>query len=348
MKELTQQLESGIDLTPDQIGGAAAILLDENADAEAKGAFLKALAAKGETPEEVAAFVEAFLGYAGKPALDAAALSGPVIDVCGTGGDKLDLFNVSTTGMFILAGGGAFVAKHGNRSITSKSGGADVLEALGVRIDLPPPQFGEVLAEAGCAFLFAPVYHPAFKAVAPVRQALAKEGQRTVFNILGPLLNPARPGYQLIGVFDDRLRLMFAEILRRLGRQGAWIAHGNAGGGQGMDEVSTLGKTHIAQLKGGDITEFVLDPADLGIAAASLAELRGGDAAHNAALLEGILDGCVRGPQRDLALLNAAAGFCACGLAGDIAAGWARAKESLESGAAEESLRKLQQLSSEA
>ena len=226
MLELTELLESGNNLSQSQIAMAAEALLEENDDTATKTEFLKALSAKGETPAEIATFVEAFLKHAVDPGFGPEDCKGPTIDVCGTGGDKLDLFNISTASVFVLAGGGLTVLKHGNRGITSKSGGADVLEELGVPIDLPVHALRECVLEHGAGFLFAPLYHPAFKAVVPVRKVLAEEGIRTVFNLIGPLLNPVRPDYQLVGVFDSAFTSPFAEILGRLGRKRAWAVHG--------------------------------------------------------------------------------------------------------------------------
>ncbi len=182
---LSEQMNQGTALERVQVESATALILDESVDAGAKADFLKALAAKGESPGEIAAFVDAFLAHAVDPGVLPDQVTGPMLDVCGTGGDKLDLFNVSTTSIFVLAAGGACVVKHGNRGITSKSGGADVLEALGVRIDLPPDECAETIRRHGVGFMFAPIYHPAFKAVVPVRKQLAAEGVRTIFNILG-------------------------------------------------------------------------------------------------------------------------------------------------------------------
>ncbi|MEM9018680.1 MAG: anthranilate phosphoribosyltransferase, partial [Verrucomicrobiota bacterium] len=201
MLQLTEKLKAGEALSPADINLATTDLISEDVDSNGKADFLTAFAEKGESAEEIASFAREFIDLAVKPDLDSASLGKPIIDVCGTGGDKLDLFNVSTTSVFLLAAAGVAVVKHGNRGITSKSGGADALEALGIRIDLPSEQFGECVASVGAGFLFAPMYHPAFKAVVPVRKALAEKGQRTVFNLLGPLLNPVDPDYQLIGIF---------------------------------------------------------------------------------------------------------------------------------------------------
>ncbi len=334
MRELTDQLEKGVDLGSDDVTLAADDLLDENISVDEKASFLKALASKGETPSEIAAFVECFLSRAVNPQIEPGDLEGPTIDVCGTGGDKLDLFNVSTATIFILAAIGINVVKHGNRGITSKSGGADVLEALGVPIDLPPERFAECMRSHGAGFLFAPQYHPAFKAVVPVRQMLAKEGIRTVFNLIGPLLNPARPDYQLVGVFDPALTEPFAEIMRQLGRKAAWVVHGKTDDGRGMDELSTLGSTHVSALKDGNVSNSTIAPSELGLQPATLADLKGGDAEQNADILRAILDGSDNGPKRDIVCLNAAAAIAVCGKAADLENGFATAIAAVDSGAA--------------
>lgn len=335
MNALVSQLRAGGDLSPVQIAAAAAGLLEEGGSADEKADFLRALADKGETPAEIAGFVAAFLERAVAPRIDRAALGKPVLDVCGTGGDRLDLFNVSTATVFVLAASGAAVVKHGNRGITSKSGGADVLEALGIRIDLPPEAFGDCLAGVGAGFLFAPLYHPAFKAVAPVRQRLAREGRRTIFNLLGPLLNPARPEYQLLGVFDEALTEPFADILGRLGRTRAWAVHGHTETGEGMDELSSIGPSTVWETAaGGARRRLEIDPASLGLDRASVADLRGGDAAANAGILTGILGGDISGPRRQIVCLNAAAGLTVCGLSPDLDAGLRLAAEAIDSGAA--------------
>ena len=337
MRDLVSHLEKGRDLTAAHVGDAVAQLLSADVPDEEKGAFLKALRAKGETAAEIAAFVHALLARAVDPGLDAAALPGPMIDVCGTGGDQLGLFNVSTTVMFVLAAGGACVVKHGNRAITSQSGGADVLEQLGVRIDLPPADLRRCVEAHGLGFLFAPAYHPAFKAIVPVRKALAAQGIPTIFNLLGPLLNPARPPYQLVGIFSPVLLPKYAEALAVLGRARAWAVHGS-----GMDELSLAGPSAVREIAGGLIRELNVDPAELGLKTCALDELRGGDRAENAAILTAILDGTERGAKRDIVALNAAAGFVITGLVPDLAAGLAFAREQIESGRALAKLRALQ------
>lgn len=330
------------ELSTDEVTKAATLLLDESADTiPARVAFLKALATRGETPAEIAAFAAAFLERAVDPAITPADLDQPTLDVCGTGGDKLNLFNVSTSSIFILAAGGVAVVKHGNRSITSNCGSADVLEQLGVPIDLPPAAFAESMRRHGLGFLFAPLYHPAFKAVAPVRKELATEGCRTVFNILGPLLNPVRPDYQLVGVFDAKLPKVFAEILGKLGRKVAWAAHGETADGRSVDEISTMGPTTIWSSTLGELTENTLTAADLGLPAASAEDLQGGDSAVNAAILTGILDGSDRGPRRDIVCANAGAGFAITGIAGSIQDGIALAAELIDQ---KKALRKLRDI----
>ncbi len=317
-----------------QVEIAAAALLDQSVSDDDKAVFLSHLARRGETPAELAAFVTSFLGRAVAVELDPAEAGGPVIDVCGTGGDCLNLFNVSTTGVFVLAGAGARVVKHGNRGMTSKSGGADVLEALGIRIDLSPDRVVECVKSVGAGFLFAPVYHPSFKTVAPVRKRLAETGQRTLFNLLGPLLNPSRPEVQLVGVFSGHLSTVYAEILGRLGRKRAWVVHGHTGDGRGMDEMSTLGLTEVHDLENGEIVHYELTPDSLGLQTASLDDLKGGDAKENATILRNILSGVDQGPRRELVLLNVAGALVVSGLAVDLKSGWEMGGEIIDSGRA--------------
>ena len=334
MQDLTDHLKKGQELTADQIVRAADALLDDSLPAGEKADFLCALSDKGESPAEIAAFATAFLERAVTPTLDRERIGKPLLDVCGTGGDKLNLFNISTTSVFVLAACGVAVVKHGNRGITSKSGGADALEALGIRIDLPPEDFGRCVEEVGAGFLFAPLYHPAFKAIAPVRKQLAEAGRRSIFNLLGPLLNPAKPDYQLIGVFDPAVGSAFAEILSRLGRKVAWAVHGTTETGAGMDEISNLGPSTVWAANGPDRLKSTIEPSSLGLAPATVTYLEGGDAITNAAILTGILDGSVTGPKRDLVTLNAAAGLVITGIADDLSDGLHLANEAIASGAA--------------
>jgi len=343
MDALIRHLEEGSDLAPREVEVAARLLLDVGGDDAKKLRLLEALSRKGETAEEIAGFVEAFLEHAVDPHVGLAGIDGPTIDVCGTGGDKLNLFNVSTTAMFVVAAAGAVVVKHGNRGITSKSGGADVLEALGVKIDLGPEGVRKCLDKCGIAFLFAPAYHPAFKAVVPVRKQLAEKGVRTIFNLIGPLLNPARPQCQLVGVFSRELCPVFAEILQRLGRESAWVVHGTTGDGRSVDEVSLLGSTRVC--KAGsmqDLEDEEIRPRDFGMSHAEVGDLQGGDARVNAEILECILAGKDTGPKRDMVLLNAGASIACCGLADDIGDGIELARTLLDDGSALDRLRALQ------
>lgn len=344
MNALIEHLEEQQELAPQQVAAAAALLLDPGMADGHKARLLEALARKGETPGEIAGFVEAFLGHAVEPRLGLLELAGPTLDVCGTGGDQLEMFNVSTTAMFIAAAAGAVLVKHGNRGITSKSGGADVLEALGIPIDLPVDGFRRCLEQAGVGFMFAPIYHPAFKAVAGVRKALAARGVKTIFNIIGPLLNPAKPQCQLVGVFAGELCPVFAEILERLGRDRAWVVHGTTGDGRSVDEVSLMGATRICKIGSAPgLAAVEVHPRDFGLHCAEVTELRGGDAQTNAAILEAILAGRETGPKRDMVLLNAGAALACAGLAADMGQGIEISREMITSGAALERLRLLRQ-----
>ena len=343
MDSLIHQLEARQDLSQREIESAAEFLLDTSASSQKKAHLLEALAAKGETPAEIAGFVETFLQHAVNPHVHLLDLDGPTLDLCGTGGDRLNLFNVSTTTMFIAAAAGAIVVKHGNRGITSKSGGADVLEALGVRLDLSTDEFRDCLDKAGVGFLFAPIYHPAFKAVIDARKILGEKKIRTIFNLIGPLLNPARPECQMVGVYDRQLCPVFAEILQRLGRDSAWAVHGSTLDGKAVDEVSLMGPTWIC--KAGayqDLEDEEITPDDFGMPTAAVEELQGGDARENAIILEAILSGQKTGPKRDIVLLNAAAALACAGLADHIGDGIEVARETIRDGSALEKLRLLQ------
>jgi anthranilate phosphoribosyltransferase len=335
---LIAQLDRSADLSPADVEHAVTHLVSTEVAEGAKIDFLKALRAKGETAAEIAAFVRALLARAVDPELDPTRLPGPMLDVCGTGGDRLELFNISTTAMFVLAAGGACVVKHGNRAVTSQCGGADVLEELGVKIDLAPDALRRCVLAHGLGFIFAPAYHPAFKAIGPVRKALAAEGIPTVFNLLGPLLNPARPPYQLVGVFSPALLPKYAETLAVLGRAHAWAVHG-----RGMDELSLTGPSEVREIRDGNVFEATVDPAALGLTTCSVDELRGGDRTINAAILRAILEGTERGPKRDVVLLNAAAGFVITHLAPDLPAGLTLAREQIDRGHALAKLRALQE-----
>ena len=348
MEGLITHLEAGQDLDDRQVRAAAEFLLDEGADDALKAQLLEALSNKGETPAEIAEFVLTFLDHAVDPGTDLLQVEGPTVDVCGTGGDKLNLFNVSTTAMFVVAAAGGVVLKHGNRGITSKSGGADVLECLGARLDVPAEKFRSCVEKSGVGFLYAPAYHPAFKAVVGVRRALAEKGVRTIFNLIGPLLNPARPQCQLVGVFSREWCPVFAEILQRLGRESAWVVHGTTGDGRSVDEVSLMGSTRVC--KSGSMQDLVdeeLRPRDFGMKHAEVEDLVGGAAGKNAMILKDILRGRDQGPRRDMVLLNAGAAICCAGLADDMGSGVELAREMIDDGSAFDRLRAFQAAASE-
>ena len=326
MQALTQHLNYGNDLTPPMILQAVTALISKEVADSEKAEFLIALRAKGETADDLAGFVGELLGHAITPELDRGTLPGPTLDVCGTGGDKQGFFNVSTTVMFVAAAAGACVMKHGNRSVTSKTGAADVLEELGVKIDLSPAELRESLERHGVAFIFARTYHPAFAAIGPVRAALAKQGRSTIFNLLGPLLNPALPDYQLVGTYSADLLPKYAAALRTLGRKGAWAVHGN-----GTDELTLTGLSHIADIAG---KNYTIDPTDFGLAKCNPADLLGGERAENAQIVTAILDRSDRGHRRNMVLLNAGAALAICGIAPDLKEGIARAAEAIDSGKA--------------
>ena len=342
LKALIEKLRNGVDLNPGDVDLAVVQLLSDQVDDELKAEFLTVLHKKGETAEEMVAFVKQLMKRAVDPMIDPAQLPGPMIDICGTGGDGLDFFNVSTTAMFVVAAGGAVVVKHGNRRVTSSCGSADVLEQLGIAIDLAPEQLQESLKRHGLGFVFARSYHPAFRALAQMRERLARQNMRTVFNLLGPLLNPARPARQLIGVFDPRLTGIFAEALRQLERERAWVVHGLGDNGAGMDDISISGATTVAELADGKVSSAILDVSWLGIPRAAVGELQGGDARENAATIDGILSGKISGAKRDMTIVNAAGGFVVAGLARDLKEGIDLAREEIDSGRALEKLRALQ------
>jgi anthranilate phosphoribosyltransferase len=339
MISLIEKIRAGNDLSAFDVQEAAAFLLSDSIEAKTKADFLTALHDKGESASEIASFVRVLLERAVPLEIE---VDGPIVDVCGTGGDGIDLFNVSTAITFVLAAGGATVVKHGNRGVTSRSGSADVLEALGVAIDLEPDDLRECIKRLGCGFVFARTYHPAFRALAEMRLRLARRQQRTIFNLLGPLLNPARPKRQLIGVFSPDLTMLFADVLRRLDCERAWIVSGTAVDSLTMDDVSTIGPTVIAEVNSGKITSAVLDTRWLGIPQATLPELTGGDARTNAETIMRILAGGETGPKHDLVIANAAAGFVVSGLASEMNGGIAMAREQIESGRALEKLKGLQ------
>jgi anthranilate phosphoribosyltransferase len=293
----------------------------ETTDAQV-GAMMAALATKGETFEELAGAARAMRKKAHR--IQAAAT--PVVDTCGTGGDGLQTFNISTTTAFVVAGCGVTVAKHGNRSVSSKCGSADVLENLGVKLDTDPEVVEEAVREIGIGFLFAPLYHSAMRHAAKARMEV---GLRSIFNMLGPLTNPAGANCQLLGVFAPQLTEMFAEALRLLGAQSAFVVHGH----DGLDEISVCAPTRVSQLENDRIRTYDIYPEQYFGRLADPAEMTGGEPADNADITRRILKG-EKGAKRNVVLLNAAAALVACGKAADLKAGITQAGEAIDSGAA--------------
>jgi anthranilate phosphoribosyltransferase len=319
---LLGKLIKGESLSFAEMQGAMGGILEGQWTPAQIGGFLVALRIKGETPAEIAAAVATLREKATLVPTSAK----PLVDTCGTGGDHSGSFNISTAAALVAAGGGAAVAKHGNRAVSSACGSANVLEALGVKMELTPEQVGACIDECRIGFLFAPKLHGSFKHVAPVRAEL---GQRTLFNLLGPMLNPARAKRQLIGVYDMNLTRTLAEVLRELRSEHVMIVAGT----DGLDELTLTAPSKVAELKDGVLKEYVLNPEDLGFPLCAKADLQGGDAAKNAAIIRGVLDGR-KGPPLDIVLLNAGAALYVAGLAPDLKAGTALARKSVESGAA--------------
>lgn len=345
LNALTQQLEAGVTLGPQPVNSAVAELVDESVSVEAKAAFLTALAKKGESVEEIAAFARELRDRSVPVPLDPATRAGEILDVCGTGGDRLNTFNISTTVALVCAAAGVTVAKHGNRAITSQSGSADVLDALGVPVELAPEQAAASLRAHGFAFLFAPKFHPAFKHIGPARKLCAERGQRTIFNFLGPLLNPARPTAQLIGVPRPELCEPMAKVLQSLGVRRGMVVCGEVPTATGLaflDELSTLGETTIAEFyhdRGFAVSK--LSPKDFPLQTADVTGLAGGDKTANAELIRRLLRGEERGPRRDAVLLNAAAALFVAGRAKSFSDGWDLAEQVLDGGQAREKLAEL-------
>ncbi|HYC70636.1 MAG TPA: anthranilate phosphoribosyltransferase [Opitutaceae bacterium] len=328
---LTSRIEAQHNLTPAEVAEAAAALASEPVPDEAKAAFLGALARKGETAGELAAFAAYFRTQALDPAVGPWA--GRAIDVVGTGGDHAGGFNISSLVTLVLAAGGVVVMKHGNRGITSKCGSADLLAALGVDLEAPPAKLRRALDELGYCFFFAPAHHPAFRRIAPVRKALAAQGQRTVFNVLGPLINPGRPARTLLGVSAAPLVEKLAHALDALGTESALVVHGALGPDRGIDELTTATENRVRGA--GRLRDFSATwrAGDFGLAHSPFAELQGGDVAANIAITEAILAG--RGPTGlvDTIVLNAAVGLWLSGVVRTVREGLAPARDLLLGGA---------------
>lgn len=322
IREAIAQLVTGTSLTAEEAEAVMNEIMTGEATPAQIGSFLTALRIKGETVEEIAGCVRAMRANAVHVRPQATLL----VDTAGTGGDGAHTFNISTTAAFIIAGAGLHVAKHGNRAISSKAGSADVLLALGVNINLTPEQAAQCIDEVGIGFLFAPNLHPAMKhAIGPRREL----GIRTVFNILGPLSNPANANVQLVGVYDPQLTDVMANVLRALGGKAAFVVHG-AGG---LDELTTLGPNKVSQFNGAGVQHYELEPLELDLPRATPDALRGSTPEENAAIMRAVLSG-ERGARRDTALLNASAALVAAGVAASFRDGLQLAAESIDSGKA--------------
>jgi anthranilate phosphoribosyltransferase len=336
MATITEFLEiilNGKDLTFDQAKALQDRIFEGQISEVQIAAFLAMMRMKKATAGEIAGLAQSLRDHAVpvETGID------NMVDTCGTGGAIVKTFNISTASAFVAAGAGVYVAKHGNRAITSKCGSADVLDELGVKIDPGPQIVAECIKQARIGFMFAPKFHPAMKFVQPIRKSL---DFRTAFNILGPLANPAKVKAQVMGVADAELLPRIAEALKMMGCRRAMVVHG-----QGMDEISLLGKTRVVDLRDGTLTTMEMDPSDFGIDHASIDELGSGDAIANATLIRDILDGKVHGPRRDIVVLNAAAAIFVADLAEDIQQALNLAEYSIDGGKAVECLEKLIEVS---
>ncbi|MGE5568476.1 MAG: anthranilate phosphoribosyltransferase [Rhodospirillales bacterium] len=320
-------------LTPEEAQEAMAIILSGGASTAQTAAFLVALRMKGETAEELLGFARAMRRVSNRVPHE---FEGALLDTCGMGGDGLGTFNISTVAAFVVAGAGVKVAKHGNRSISSRCGSADVLEQLGIRVAMDPAQAAHAIREIGIAFLYAPAFHPAMKHAQPARLELK---MRTVFNMLGPLTNPANATVQVVGASSPRAAELMANALAALELRRGFVVHGV----DGLDEITTTGASLVYEVAEGRVSCREVAPEDFGVARASLEDLKGGDAGHNAEVAKAVLEGR-KGPARDIVLVNAAAALVAAGRAADFREGIRVAEESIDRGAAMEKLKQLERL----
>ena len=342
LEKFISHLAAAQPLNDEQVWLAVEQLADEKVAANLKADFLAALAQKGEGPAEITAFARALRDKSISPPLDPETRSREILDVVGTGGDRLGTINISTSAALICAAAGVMVAKHGNRAVTSQTGSADVLEALGIRIQLSPAEAVHSLREHNFAFFFAPNYHPAFKHISAARKLCAERGQRTIFNLLGPLLNPARPSAMLLGVPRPEFCEPFAQVLRSLGVRRAMVVCGKIPDAGFLDELSTLGENTIAEFyQERGFTVSTTLPEQFPLQRATLADLLGGDKIANAKIVREILSGAERGPKRDAVLLNAAAALFVAGKTKSLAEGWDLAGRTIDSGRANEKLAEL-------
>lgn len=331
LNELTSLVSEGIDLSTDQSARSADLLASAEVQACEKATFLTALAKKGEVASEVAGLAGRFRELARKPGLEKWRASG--IDVCGTGGDKIGSFNISTTVVFALAAAGVPVLKHGNKSITSKCGSANLLEALGVNLMADDATLAKSMEELGFCFMFAPAFHPAFKEIMPVRQELAKKGQRTVFNILGPLINPARPAHQLLGVFSAEVVSMLADTLHALDLKAGLVAHTSLSDGRGMDELSVVGENRVRGFGALSGVDANWNASDFDLSEGDVSELLGGELEDNLRILDDLLAGRAPKGLENTVSLNVGAALHIVGRAASIEAGVGEARELLLGGA---------------
>lgn len=329
LKPILARLATGATLDEAEAEAAFDVIMAGEATPAQIGALLMAMRVRGETVPELAGAVRAL-----RARMSRVEAPDDAIDVCGTGGDNAGTLNVSTAVTFVVAGCGVPVAKHGNRALSSRTGGADVLTALGVNVDAPLPRLPAILKEAGCAFLFAPRHHPSMRHAAGPRVEL---GTRTIFNLLGPLANPARVRRQLTGVFDPAWARPMAETLDRLGTERAWIVHG-----EGLDELTVSGESHVVELVQGAVRILTVSPEDAGLHRAPVSAIRGGDADSNATALRALLEGA-GGPYRATVVLNAAAALIVAGRTCDLREGAAIAARAIDSGAALAALERLRQ-----
>lgn len=323
-----QKVSTGAVLSTDEIRSALEIMTDGHASPAQMGAFLMALRVRGETVEEITGAAQMMRAKMKRVAAPPGA-----VDIVGTGGDSHGTFNISTASAIVAAGAGLKIAKHGNRRVSSLSGASDVLTELGVKVDAGPDTVARAIADAGVGFLWAPMYHLSMKHWAPIRAEL---GIRTIFNLLGPISNPAGVTRQVLGVFSREWVEPIAHVLNNLGAEHVWVVHGH----DGLDELTTTGATTVAELKDGTVTVFEVTPADAGLTPAKLSDLKGGDAATNASAIRELLAGA-KGPFRDIVLLNAAAALIVGGKAASLTDGVALAIHAIESGAARAALAKL-------
>ena len=330
MKEYIRQVTDGQELTQEAAREAASLVFEEATEAQI-GALLATLRAKGETETEIAGFAQGMRDAARRIDPDRE----PLVDTCGTGGDGHDTINVSTTSAFVVAGAGVPVAKHGNYSVSSSSGSADVLEELGVAIDAEPPAVERCIETIGMGFMLAPVFHPAMKAVIGPRKEL---GMRTIFNVLGPLTNPAGADAQVVGVYDPELVPVLADALSRMAVERALVVHG-----AGLDEIGVHGESTVAEVDGETVEEYANVPEDLGLDRYGLSGVAGGQPSENAEDMRGILEGSVGGAKRAIVLANAGAAIYVSGVVDSLEAGVDAARESIDSGAASEQLASLRE-----